>query len=82
MRFFSVAELHYRGEQRIVACLGSSSSGGGEKWLGAERRAAAAGTTSSSAHSPTSTPGAQTPASKGASFTVVADTSRTQSKID
>ncbi|MEE5058206.1 zonular occludens toxin domain-containing protein [Pseudomonas alliivorans] len=71
-----VAELHYRGDQRTVACVGSSSSGGGEKWLGAERRAAAAGTNPSSVHSSTSTPGTQTPASKGASFTVVADSSR------
>ncbi|RMS09835.1 putative Zona occludens toxin [Pseudomonas coronafaciens pv. coronafaciens] len=77
-----VAELHYRGEQRIVACVGSSSSGGGEKWLGAERRAAAAGPNSSSSFSSAQTPGTQTPASKGASFTVVADTSRTQRKID
>lgn len=77
-----VAELHYRGEQRTVACLGSSSSGGGEKWLGAERRAAAAGPNPSSVHSSTSTPGTQTPASKGASFTVVADSSRTPRTIN
>ncbi|RMM82950.1 hypothetical protein ALQ71_200246 [Pseudomonas coronafaciens pv. striafaciens] len=77
-----VAELHYRGEQRMVACVGSSSSGGGEKWLGAERRAAAAGPIPSSSHPVAQTPGTQTPAAKGASFTVVADTSRTARKIE
>ncbi|KPW87234.1 Zona occludens toxin, partial [Pseudomonas syringae pv. coryli] len=46
------------------------------------RRAAAAGPNPSSVHSSTSTPGTQTPASKGASFTVVADSSRTARTIN
>lgn len=70
------AELDYRGEQRQVACLGSTSSEGGEARLGAEQRVADAGRNSfSSSHSSTP-PGQQTATVRGASFTVVQDTSR------
>ena len=74
------AELTFNGETRTVACLGSGATGGGEERLGSERRTTAGGSSFSSSRgdqvADSGRPANQ--ASRGAPFTVVADSSRTQ----
>lgn len=71
------AELVYKGQKRLVTCQGSQTDSSGERRLGSEPRVAAVGRSVFDASQvPGSPAGTMPAASRGATFTVVPDTSR------